>query len=214
MKCPKCGVENAQGSKFCSRCGTVLGNTSPQGKSGRVRCPKCGTKNDPMEGYCYRCGTIFAEYHAGQNNAAPSTGGNVQRGMAGTGYPHQGANMAGNYPPGGMVQPGNYPQGMQPGGGTPQGYYPQGEPNKPSGGKGFGIASMVLGIVALSLSCCFYYVSIPCAVIGVVLGVIGLKRAGRGMAIAGLVCSVVSLIPAIFVLATGAALFEAMGASL
>ena len=46
------------------------------------------------------------------------------------------------------------------------------EENKSSG---LAIASMVLGIVALCLSCCFYYVSIPCAVVGLILAAVSLK---------------------------------------
>ncbi len=65
------------------------------------------------------------------------------------------------------------------------------EENKSSG---LAIASMVLGIVALCLSCCFYYVSIPCAVVGLILAAVSLKgnKGGKGMAIAGLVTSIVS----------------------
>ncbi len=83
-----------------------------------------------------------------------------------------------------------------------------------NGGAGLSIASMVLGIVALVLSCCIYYISIPCAVVGIVLAIISLKgqRDGKGMAIAGLVCSIVSLIPAIFVIVMGAALVDGLNA--
>lgn len=83
-------------------------------------------------------------------------------------------------------------------------------PQKPESA-GCGIASMVLGIVALCLSCCFYYVSIPCAIIGIILGAAGLKKqAGRGMAIAGLVCSIISIIPAIIIISTGASIMSAL----
>ena len=44
-----------------------------------------------------------------------------------------------------------------------------------NGGIGFGIASMVLGIVALVMSCCFYFISIPCAIIGIILAGIALS---------------------------------------
>lgn len=74
-----------------------------------------------------------------------------------------------------------------------------------NGGIGFGIASMVLGIVALVMSCCFYFISIPCAVIGIILAGVALSghKEGRGMAIAGLVCSVISLIPAAIIIISG-----------
>ncbi|MBQ8297839.1 MAG: DUF4190 domain-containing protein [Ruminococcus sp.] len=80
----------------------------------------------------------------------------------------------------------------------------------PSGTSGCAVASMILGIIALCLSCCFYYVSLPCAVLGVILGAVGIKsrKGGRGMGIAGLVCSIISLVPAILVIAFGTSLME------
>lgn len=81
------------------------------------------------------------------------------------------------------------------------------------GGAGLSIASMVLGIVALVLSCCFYYISIPCAIIGIILGAVSIKgnHAGKGMAIAGLVCSIISIVPAVVIIATGTALIGSLG---
>lgn len=82
-----------------------------------------------------------------------------------------------------------------------------------NGGAGLGIASMVLGIVALVLACCFYFISLPCALVGVILASVSLagKKPGKGMAIAGLVCSIVSLIPSILGIVWGAALFSSLG---
>lgn len=73
---------------------------------------------------------------------------------------------------------------------------------EPQGGAGMAIASMVLGIVSLVLSCCIPWVTFVCALIGVILGGVALakKTAGKGMAIAGLVCSIISLIPAVLVI--------------
>lgn len=81
------------------------------------------------------------------------------------------------------------------------------------GGSGLAIASMVLGIVALVLSCCIYFVSIPCALIGLILGAVALskKTPGKGMAIAGLVCSIISIIPAVIVIIYGSSLVAALG---
>lgn len=78
--------------------------------------------------------------------------------------------------------------------------YPQDQ--KQQGGAGLAIAAMVLGIVALVLSCCTYYISLPCAIIGIILAAVSLKgqKPGKGMAIAGLVCAIVSLIPAILLI--------------
>ncbi|MCC8111922.1 MAG: DUF4190 domain-containing protein [Ruminococcus sp.] len=72
------------------------------------------------------------------------------------------------------------------------------------------VASMVLGIVAICLSC-FWYIAIPCAIVGLVLGGVALMKisngtaGGKGMAIAGLVLSIVSIaVTIIVVVALGA----------
>ena len=53
-------------------------------------------------------------------------------------------------------------------------------------------------------------VSLPCAIISVVLAAVSLKgkRGGRGMAIAGLVCAIISLVPAMIMISTGAAVIS------
>ena len=77
-------------------------------------------------------------------------------------------------------------------------YQPQYQPQQPNDPfKGKAIASMVLGIVSLALFC-LWYLAIPCAVVGVILGFVSKSAASKagaknGMATAGIVCSFVSL---------------------
>ena len=59
--------------------------------------------------------------------------------------------------------------------------------------KGFSIAALVLGIIAIIL-CCIWYVSIPCGIIALILGIIGLKSSKRGMSIAGIITGVIGMI--------------------
>lgn len=59
--------------------------------------------------------------------------------------------------------------------------------------KGFCIAAMVLGIVAL-VFLCVWYISIPCAILAVIFGILGIKTANKGMAIAGLVTGSIGLV--------------------
>lgn len=62
----------------------------------------------------------------------------------------------------------------------------------PSGGRGFGIASMVLGIISLVLF--FSFVNIPLAILAIIFGIIQLMRkAPKGMAISGIVMGISSL---------------------
>jgi len=65
---------------------------------------------------------------------------------------------------------------------------------------GFGIASMICGIISL-LACCLWCISVPLAVISIVLGILQIcKGTGKGMAIAGIVCSAIGLFPTLLFL--------------
>ena len=77
-----------------------------------------------------------------------------------------------------------------------------GVPQPSDEGIGCSIASMVLGIIAILISCCFYPLAFVLAIIGLILGAVGLKKgAGRGMAITGIILSILSIAIAIFVIA-------------
>lgn len=58
--------------------------------------------------------------------------------------------------------------------------------------KGLSIASMVLGIVSV-VTLCVSYVSIACAVLAIIFGIIGRKKGGKGMAITGLILGIITL---------------------
>lgn len=58
---------------------------------------------------------------------------------------------------------------------------------------GLNIAALVLGIVSLVLWC-FWYVSIPCAILAFIFGIIGIKKNGKGMAISGIVTGAIALV--------------------
>lgn len=65
---------------------------------------------------------------------------------------------------------------------------------EPEDGPGFAIAGMVCGILSI-LCCCVWYVGLVLAIVGLVLSIISLKqhKPGRGMAIAGVICSAIGL---------------------
>lgn len=83
------------------------------------------------------------------------------------------------------------------------------------GGAGFSIASMVLGILSLVL-CCIPYLPTVLGIIGIVLAVISLRKQapGKGMAIAGLVCSLITVALFLIGLIFGAAITSALMDSL
>lgn len=58
--------------------------------------------------------------------------------------------------------------------------------------KGLCIAALVLGIVAL-VFCCVWFISIPCGILAVIFGILGIKTPDKGMAIAGLVTGSIGL---------------------
>lgn len=66
---------------------------------------------------------------------------------------------------------------------------------------GFAIAGLVLGILSL-VCCCIWYISGILAILGLVFSIIVLVKnmPGRGMAIAGAICSGIGLLIAVFML--------------
>lgn len=59
--------------------------------------------------------------------------------------------------------------------------------------KGKSVAAMILGIVSL-VSSCIWWVSIPCGIIGLILGIIGKKsESAKKMAVTGIVLSAISI---------------------
>lgn len=58
---------------------------------------------------------------------------------------------------------------------------------------GLSIASIVLGITSIALWCA-WFVSIPCAIIALIFGIVGLKKPGKGLAITGLVTGAITLV--------------------
>lgn len=59
--------------------------------------------------------------------------------------------------------------------------------------KGFSIASLVLGLCGL-LAWCIPLFGYPVCITGLVLGILGIKKGGKGMAIAGIALSTITLL--------------------
>ena len=58
---------------------------------------------------------------------------------------------------------------------------------------GLNIAALVLGIVSIVLWC-LWYISIPCAIIALVFGIIGIKKQGKGFALTGIITGALVLV--------------------
>ena len=63
MKCPKCGIKNPEGQKFCGNCGAKLGNA----------CPNCGADVDPNDRFCGSCGAVVSGSPAQIKKAEPQS---------------------------------------------------------------------------------------------------------------------------------------------
>lgn len=78
-------------------------------------------------------------------------------------------------------------------------------------GNGFGIASMVCGILSI-VACCIDFAPFILGVVAIVLGIIQIvKNEKKGMAIAGIVCGVVGIVLYALILVAGFAMLGAMG---
>lgn len=74
--------------------------------------------------------------------------------------------------------------------------------NNYNGANGYAIASLVLGILSIPLGCC-YGLGLILAIISIVFAFVSRKQSGgkfTGMAIAGIICSVLGIICSIFMI--------------
>jgi len=62
-------------------------------------------------------------------------------------------------------------------------------------GSGWGIASLILGILSLVSMCCICCGNILFGILGLIFGIIAIaKKSGKGMGVAGLIMSIISII--------------------
>ena len=108
---------------------------------------------------------------------------------------------------------GQYPGGYQ--GPPPAGYGPG--PQAPK--NGLGIAALVLGILAIlaTITVIGVILGIPLGLLAVILGIVGLRRVGKGLAtnkgvaIAGIVTGALGLVVSVAVVVLGATFFASSG---
>ena len=66
------------------------------------------------------------------------------------------------------------------------------EENKNTKTNGFNIAALVLGIVSIA-TFCIWIISIPCAILALIFGIIGLKKPGKGMGLTGIITGSITI---------------------
>jgi hypothetical protein len=62
MFCGRCGAEQVEGRKFCTKCGASLA----------AACPACGTPVEPDAAFCGECGTSLTSSSPAPRSPAPS----------------------------------------------------------------------------------------------------------------------------------------------
>ena len=77
---------------------------------------------------------------------------------------------------------------------------------------GMAITGMICGILSLLTGCCCTLFGLPFSILGVIFSIIGLSQlkknpgqGGRGMAIAGLICSIISIVIMVLLVVLGMA---------
>jgi len=92
----------------------------------------------------------------------------------------------------------------------PYNYQPGNDQQKSNGSYGMAVASLVLGIFGVLFGCCsMWFINIPAAIAALVLGIMSIrqKKAGKGMAVAGIVLSSIALLIGILSLIATVILF-------
>lgn len=85
----------------------------------------------------------------------------------------------------------------------------------PNPNNGFAIASLVLGILSIPLACCYGF-GLVTAVISIIFGIISRRHNGgklSGMAIAGIICSVLGVLASIIMIISLVYAFSTMDSS-
>lgn len=128
-------------------------------------------QSEAVSGDTFNQQNVYSQPADGQQNAYDQQ----------SGYYQQGANN----------QQGVYTQN------TYDNYYASADAQQPEGGSGFGIASLVLGILAL-ITFCTICMNIPLAILAIIFAIIQLvKGNGKGLAIGGLITSGLSIVACI-----------------
>jgi hypothetical protein len=109
-----------------------------------------------------------------------------------------------DFNPGGYPPPPSTPYGSPYGSPPPYGGYPTATSEQQGRSNGFAVTGLILGIVSILL-CFLNFLDLVLIIPGIVFASLGINRSrrtgtGKGMAIAGLVCSVVAIIAATVIL--------------
>lgn len=164
-------------------------------------CKKCGRELPDGTNVCGYCGTpVHAETGA---DSGTNPGAKKQNVYGESAPSYSGQSTGGNS------------QYGAPGYRTQEPGYGYGAPVNPvdGGAVGFAITSLVLGIVSLLTMCCVsvWWLTVIVALCGIIFGAVSLGKhmGGRGMALAGVICSAAALVIEVFLLLLGIGMLAA-----
>ena len=200
MICPNCGTELSEGDAFCYACGYKIQTKNTfEGE----RCPSCGQSVESGDEFCATCGTKLHTEEPIPDLGVPV----MDTAFAKEGQPEKVCRMCGcRIPASAQI----CPVCQQP---TRYAAQPQARPQyAPARRSTFNWLALIAFICALGVG------SIPGCIAGLVLGVMGLKKArvcgsGKGFAVAAIILSAVTLIllAIVFVIGIGAGLASPEG---
>lgn len=196
MFCNKCGKEISEGAQVCGYCGTPVNQNQAENQqysqqqvygehapsySGQSPNPSYSNPNNQYQNQSYQTNQYQSNsYQSSQYQSNP----------------YQDNQYQNNQYQNNQYQNGTY------GYGTPQ--------NMDGGATGLGVASLILGIVSLLIGCCAstWWLTLLVAVLSIVFGILSIQKnnSGKGMAIAGIICSVIAIVFMLIVIVAGVAL--------
>lgn len=174
VNCPACGGENKAANTFCMNCGErIMTNEAADSAPPPAAEPVAPAPEQPK-----------APEQAGYERADAEVVSSTPWYNEGNANPYQNTGSSQQAQPTYNQTPPTYNQAP----------YGPGVNQPSSSNNGLAIASLVCGIVAIALTCC--YIGIVSAVAGLITGIISLakKQGGTGMAIAGVILSGLSFI--------------------
>mgnify|MGYP002715331137 CR=1 FL=1 len=153
----------------------------------KINCPFCGESNESGVKFCTNCGTKLEMKEAGADSRAAEPISSPQEEIA--------INYERTAPVYSEPALSSQSSDAVVGNHTTPVYSSTENTGAGSNAKGLAIASMVCGILSL-LCCCIWYIGGILAIVGLVLGIISIRKGteGRGMAMAGIITSVLGLV--------------------
>lgn len=186
MFCQKCGNRIPDGAIVCNSCGAPVRTSGAGAQDGMYSDVGAGAGSGAQGGSDVKRQNVYGE--TAPEYSGQSTDWSAQSQYSYTGYQTQDQTTGYGY-------------------GAPVS-------TMDGGAVGFAITSLVLGIVALLFVCCvsIWWITVLASLAGIVFGAVALGKhmGGRGMALAGIICSAAALLIELLFILLGVGLLAAI----